>query len=247
MKIGKISSFGTLLADGKWYSQEYLYRTNRIYYVHSGKARYENFVFEAGRVYFIPESPAFDPVAEDGEPFVHSYADFSLIFPIKCNSVISTAADADEELGVALGVFLLGCKQKERLKHEEYKNGFYTLFETAISLIVTKIAECNGADFVFDETVTRALSIMNDRMNEDLTVSALAEEVYMSEDGFIRRFSRIMGATPYAYLKKLRLTTAAGMINDGEPISTAALAVGYSDAASLIHAMSKEKQKTKNK
>ena len=114
-----------------------------------------------------------------------------------------------KESGFPVGVMtIIGCKEESIFTFQEREEIFKNF----------------GADFVFDETVTRALSIMNDRMNEDLTVSALAEEVYMSEDGFIRRFSRIMGATPYAYLKKLRLTTAAGMINDGESISTAALA-----------------------
>ena len=248
MKIGKISSFGKLSSVGKWYTGEHLYPTNRIYFVHSGTARFGEFVFEAGGVYFIPESPAFEPIAEGGEPFLHSYADFALISPIKYDKVIFMPSNIDREVSLALSAFILGCENKQNLKRERMPSEeFYSFFTAALSLLVTRVAEYNGADFISDQTVVRALYIMNSRMHEEFTVSSLAEEVYMSEDGFIRRFSRIMGMTPYAYLKKLRLTTAEGMINDGESVLTAAHSVGYSDAASLLHAMAKEKRKTDSK
>lgn len=249
MKIGKISSFGTLKSQGKWYQGDALYPINRIYCVHSGKAEFSDgektYVFEKGKVYFVPESGGFAPVADKDELFVHSYADFALISPITCRHVIFADIKADASMRLAIDVFLHGCERKNMLKEDSSASAsaLYSMIESAVSYLFTRVAEANDVDFVSDSTVTHAIYIMNRKMNENLTVADLAREVYMSEDGFIRRFSRVMGTTPYAYLKRLRLTTAMSMINDGENIARAAVAVGYSDAASLLHAISMEKRK----
>ena len=249
MKIGKISGFGTLASEGKWYSGDVLYPINRIYCVRSGRARFSDgkrtYVFEKGKVYFVPECEDFAPVAVEGEPFVHSYADFALISPIKCEHVIFAEIKDDESMRLAIEIFLHGCEKKNEVKETSSASAsaLYSVFESAVSYLVTRVAEDNKVDFVSDSTVTHAIYIMNRRMNENLTVADLAREVYMSEDGFIRKFSRVMGTTPYAYLKKLRIMTAISMINDGENIARVAEAVGYSDAASLLHAIAMEKRK----
>ncbi len=249
MKIGKISSFGTLRSEGKWYPSDVLYPINRIYCVRSGQARFfdgkETYVFEKGKVYFVPECEDFAPVADKNELFVHSYADFALISPIKCEHVIFSDIKDDESMRLAIDVFLHGCEKKIEMKEptSASASSLYSMFESAVSYLVTRVAEDNKVDFVSDSTVTHAIYIMNRRMNENLTVSDIAREVYMSEDGFIRKFSRLMGTTPYAYLKKLRLMTAMSMINDGENIACTAAAVGYSDAASLLHALAMENRK----
>lgn len=252
MKIGKISGFGTLTSYGKWYGADTLYKTNRLYYVHSGKATYieggELKIIEEGKIYFIPETDDFTPFASDETPFVHSYVDFTLISPIKCKEILSVpfCEGVDDELMLAIRLILLACAKREELRSDRTssRESFVKMFEEAVAYTVSRISEAHGADFVSDGVVARAISIMNGRMNENLSVRDIAEAVYMSEDGFIRRFSRVMGATPYAYLKKLRLVTAESMIFDGEAVADVAISVGYSDASALLHAISVERKKS---
>lgn len=245
MRIGKIIAFGKISVDEKWYSGDALYKTNRIYVAHSGSALCNDggkTVIAGGRIYFVPETIRFAPSVMGAEPFLHSYADFSLISPTKCDRIISLEADGSEEMRLAMRTFLLGCERKSCLEagSSEAKDGFFGMFNAAIAYLVARIADANGADFISDRVVTRAISMMNERMNEKLTVTDLASYVYMCEDGFIRRFSRVMGMTPYAYLRRLRLSTAEGLMNDGKPVADAAERVGYSDASALMHALKKK-------
>jgi transcriptional regulator GlxA family with amidase domain len=78
---------------------------------------------------------------------------------------------------------------------------------------------------------------MHTRLNEKLTVNDIAWLCYMNPDSFIRRFSRIVGTTPYAYLKNIRLRTARYLKELGMPLSQIASEVGYSDASALSHAL----------
>ena len=87
------------------------------------------------------------------------------------------------------------------------------------------------------ETVISALGIMHTRLHESISISHLAQSVYMNEDSFIRRFHKVVGTTPYAYLKNLRLRTALYLRNSGMGLTEIAKEVGYSDASSLLHAL----------
>lgn len=70
-----------------------------------------------------------------------------------------------------------------------------------------------------------------------LRVSELAAEVHLEENYFIRRFRRVMGQTPYAYLHTYRLALARQALASGDTLTQAAEKVGYQDAASLSRAL----------
>ncbi len=249
MKIGQIVGFGKISVGEKWYVGDALYKTNRIYTVHSGYAgcydKNGKTVISEGRIYFVPETVYFAPAVIGDTEFLHSYADFSLISPAKCDRIISMEPDGTEAMKLALDTFTLACRRRSAGVESDAadESDFFDMFRSSISYLVTRIADANGVDFISDSAVTQAISLMNRRMHEKLTVSDMAAYVYMCEDGFIRRFSRVMGLTPYAYLKRLRLTTAEGLINDGVSVADAACRVGYSDASALLHAFTKEKLK----
>lgn len=54
---------------------------------------------------------------------------------------------------------------------------------------------------------------------------------------FIRRFRRVVGQTPYAYLRTYRLALARQALASGDTLTQAAEKVGYQDAASLSRAL----------
>jgi transcriptional regulator GlxA family with amidase domain len=78
-------------------------------------------------------------------------------------------------------------------------------------------------------------------MSDPITVEMLADKCNMNRDTFIRKFTKIMGITPYAYLKNLRLRTAKILKRNGLPLSEIASLTGYSDSTSLLHALNTHK------
>lgn len=248
IKTGNISAFGKITAPaGKWYERSALYPINRIYYVHNGRAVCEDngecVSFEPSKIYFIPESDDFAPVACEGEPFVHSYVDFSLISPITCARATFANLTDDPRLSLAVKTVLLACEERFCLhnRDEAYASAFLSMLSSSVSYILTHIAAENNLAFVTDEVVMRALYLMSPRGKGNVSVKEIAKEVYMSEDGFIRHFAKVMGITPYAYQKRMRLSVAEGMLNTGEDASYVASYVGYSDTSSLLHALNKRK------
>ena len=85
---------------------------------------------------------------------------------------------------------------------------------------------------------------MHTRMNERLSINNIARDCYMNTDSFIRRFYRITGVTPHAYLKTLRLRTARYLKESGMNLAQIAAQTGYSDPSSLSHALKNNKDGT---
>ena len=83
-------------------------------------------------------------------------------------------------------------------------------------------------------------------MGEKLTVNGIARECYMNSDSFIRRFFRVVGVTPHAYLKNIRLQAARCLRESGMSLAQIADEVGYSDASSLSHALQGEGMRDDN-
>ena len=68
----------------------------------------------------------------------------------------------------------------------------------------------------------------------------LAKKYHLEEGTFIRRFKRYTNTTPYKYLKTLRVNIAMSLMDENTyTLATIAEMVGYSDAATLSHAITK--------
>lgn len=75
---------------------------------------------------------------------------------------------------------------------------------------------------------------------EDLSLDRLAEVAELSKYHFLRQFSSVVGITPGAYLRTLRLCQAARMLrSSNRPIVDIALAVGFSDHPSFSRAFAR--------
>jgi len=72
---------------------------------------------------------------------------------------------------------------------------------------------------------------------EAVSLDSLAGVAELSKFHFLRQFSSVVGITPGAYLRTLRLNQAARLLrNSGRPIVDVALAVGFSDHPSFSRA-----------
>jgi AraC-like DNA-binding protein len=79
-----------------------------------------------------------------------------------------------------------------------------------------------------DQYVGRALAALHDRLDEDWTVDALADEAGLSRSAFVERFTEAMGLPPMKYITQSRLQQAKQLLRDGHlAVAQVAAKVGY--------------------
>lgn len=211
---------------------------NRLYYIHSGTGGVlregRKIPFEPGKLYLLPAFSRLETYTDPAHRLVHTFVNFELIPPILSTEVPELDPRTDDVTYAAFLLFdrLAGRREEEPLTEEETQ-----LLESTVGYLALKAAEQADAMVLADETVIRALEIMHHRMGEKRTIADIAAECYMSPDGFIRKFTRAVGVTPYAYFRNLRLRAAAALRESGATAAEAAEKCGYSDASALLHAM----------
>lgn len=240
-----IKDFGYCPVPEHWYV-DMTNRISRLYYIHGGKGWYTrgetNIPFEAGKLYFIPYTADCTLHSDLAEPMVHTWCDFRLTPPIVSSEVLPFTPKTPIDSS-ALSVFLEGGKIEE----ERWGKGstvaedenFQTLYRRAVLFLSARIAQHAGVTPVMDSAITHALESMHARISEKITVKELSERSFLSEGGFIRKFTREVGMTPYAYLKKLRIQTALSLKDEGYTFEAIAAKTGYADASALLHALRK--------
>lgn len=83
-------------------------------------------------------------------------------------------------------------------------------------------------------SVGRALMLLQDRMAEDWTLSALAAACGLSPATLTRRFQSLVGEAPMAHLTRLRMERAAEWLKTGEgKAATVAARLGYRSEAAF--------------
>lgn len=242
-QIGRINACGKKYAPQKWELKTSV-GNNRLYYIHSGVGGYvhhrKHVEFAPNTLYYIPYTADFTPWSHEEEPILHTYADFELIPPILSNEILTMKINPKTAKG-ALGTFeelSLACTQKELLIREMTESDpSRQLLCASILYLTDLVAKENGVAPIKDELVLEVLSLLHTRMSEAITVSEIARLCHRDEDALIRRFTKVMGTTPYAYLKDLRLRQALILRDEGRSWQKIAAEVGYRDAAALLHAL----------
>jgi AraC-like DNA-binding protein len=92
-----------------------------------------------------------------------------------------------------------------------------------------------------DPQVGKALSMLHAKPSHPWTIQELASQVGLSRSPFAARFVRQVGASPMAYLTRLRMKQAADLLRS-QPLSLleAALACGYQSEAAFSKAFRRE-------
>jgi AraC family transcriptional regulator len=84
------------------------------------------------------------------------------------------------------------------------------------------------------EKVVRAVEYIQDQLNADLTVSGIAQAVYMSPYHFTRLFKESTGQSPHQYVVDARVKKAKELLTTGKfTISEVAHHVGFADQSHL--------------
>ncbi|MBO5938083.1 MAG: helix-turn-helix transcriptional regulator [Clostridia bacterium] len=247
-KIGRINACGKKHAPLKWELKTNV-GNNRLYYIHSGVGGYvhkkKHVEFAPNTLYYIPYTADFTPWSHEEEPILHTYADFELIPPILTDEILTMKLDPKTAKG-ALGTFEAissACTQKELLIREMTEsNPARQLLSASILYLTDLVSKHNGIAPIQDEVILEVLSILHAKLSEPITISEIARLCHRDEDALIRRFTKVMGITPYAYLKDLRLRQALILRDEGRSWQKIAEEVGYKDAASLLHALGERKK-----
>jgi AraC family transcriptional regulator len=84
------------------------------------------------------------------------------------------------------------------------------------------------------EKLVRAVEYIQDQLDTDLTVSRIAQAVYMSRNHFSTLFKESTGQSPYRYVVEARVRKAKELLTTGKfTISEAAHHVGFADQSHL--------------
>jgi AraC family transcriptional regulator len=82
--------------------------------------------------------------------------------------------------------------------------------------------------------LVRAVEYIQDQLDTDLTVSRIAQAVYMSRNHFSTLFKESTGQSPYRYVVEARVRKAKELLTTGKfTISEAAHHVGFADQSHL--------------
>lgn len=213
---------------------------NILYYINEGEIRGtadgKEILFQKGHLYLIPQTVSLSFFAEYAD---HTFVDFYctpgivldeiLDIEIAEYSLLKTVFDSFNDFVVRYPMWEMG---QEFVYHEIITSTFTNL-----------IALINQEFEIFavrDEIINKVIEYIHNNYNEKLSVNDLAVKYHIDKSSFIRRFKRYTNITPYQYIKSLRINKAVELIKSGKyTLSQVAEMVGYSDAASLSHSISK--------
>jgi AraC family transcriptional regulator len=129
------------------------------------------------------------------------------------------------------------------LRHAAELHGCSTLFfEHGVDLILSRIAALGGASargrpHKLDRArLARVFELIEAELSGDLSVAQMAAAANYEASVFTRAFKLATGSTPFAYLTARRMERAALLLEAGEPVTQAALAVGYANASKFAAA-----------
>lgn len=246
----KIECKGVFIPDKNWVNIT-KFGVNRLYYIEEGVGYYTengvNLPFEPGKIYFIPFYASVPTYTDEQSRLKHVYVNFTLFPPIVSKKVFWLDPRSSNKLETAVDALRSFC-----VESVYYPNLKRTLTETeeselallkSLTVFLTESAMAGrSCDVINDTTVIKALDMIHSSLDQRLSVNDIAAACFMSTDGFIKKFTRVVGETPYSYIKKLKITMANIMRAEGATAEEAATACGYADASSLLHAISSEKK-----
>ena len=241
----KIYCAGSVKAPYDWITSTPL-GINRLVYINGGEGGYikdnKKIPFKKGYLYLFPGNAyyikTYSSYENDEARVDHAYVNFELIPPIKSNEVFCINPSEYDDINSAVHIFKTLCKEcscKSDFPSLSKTNQKYLIYTTIF--LINKIVEKFDCDVIRDKVIIQALRLMHENLGGRQTISDIAKECYLSTDGFIKKFKKEIGETPYSYLKKLKIRTALNMRIAGVRLNEIAEKCGYADPSSLLHAI----------
>lgn len=116
-------------------------------------------------------------------------------------------------------------------------------FEHGLSLVFRRLSELNGpvahpraARALSQVRLNRVYALVTDRLEADVSVAEMAAAAGMDASGFTRALRARTGLAPYAWLTRLRMERAAGLLAGGLSVTETSSRVGYANASKFARA-----------
>lgn len=238
MKNISFSTYGRLRIENRIFPT----RTtgiNKIYYINSGsitcKTAAQELILQQGHLYLIPQNLN---VTLTTEYVDHSYFDFFSTPTIVMHDIIDINLSEHPLIASAFDVL-------NRLVHKRsisitQRDTHYDLVKSYLNNLLFLIDNEFGIPTITDDVVNSAIDYIHTHYCLKISVEELADKYHLEEGTFIRRFKKYTNTTPYKYLKTLRVNVAVSLMEENAySLAEIAEMVGYSDAATLSHAISK--------
>lgn len=104
------------------------------------------------------------------------------------------------------------------------------LLEVLLLKLAERIARPLRANRASEEIYLRCRAAINARLEQPVTLAAIAADAGIRPSSVCRLFRRFLGMSPYRYALRRKMTLAAEwLVETGEPVKVAALRVGFSD------------------
>ena len=221
---------------------------NRLYYTYGGEGGYflngEKYAFKEKHLYLIPAYnyiPTWSSYESEEKRLDHLFVNFEIIPPIITKEVIEFDPKNDPMVSAALS-WIEQATNKSKWKINNLEKHELYCFKAMIVYIVNAMINACNVNTLDDKILISALEKIHRGLGGEISIKEIAEESFMSYYGFIRKFKNVIGMTPYAYLKQLRIRTATALRDGGATLDEAAEKCGYSEASALLHAISGEKR-----
>lgn len=233
----EIISAGSRKTPAAWH-QPQITNIQRLYYIKGGTGYIctkdgGRIPFEKNCIYIFPHNLPQTFAAEPTDPVDHIYFDFfstppviaprPLVYPVVPQSTLEQAVVLADRL------LTEDCLHGPQLQ--------VSVLETLLGLLDME----RPIPFSKDRVIARVLEQIHARYSEPLSVEDFARQEGFAPNAFIRRFKRVMGQTPYAYLKDYRLMRATALLAEGMTVARAAELVGYENGSSLSRALARKK------
>ena len=132
-------------------------------------------------------------------------------------------------------------KLERTARAEGFANGLYTeilFLEFMIllnrAMLAHELGELHASSY--DEKIQAVLKCINDHLEEDLTVGALADEVYLSKYYLMRKFKQETGYSIHQYITSKRLLAARKMLAGAGSVTDICYACGFRDYSTFSRA-----------
>ena len=226
----------------------------RIHYVikGSGSVSFDNGVvvpLEKGKLYLLPSNlrPTFH--SDEADRIYHIFFDFytsppiisnkPLIYDVKENSALKKQLEFAEAFLTSdiddLRNFRRLHSAPSGSREEKMQIKYYLL-----KMIMLLLSSEKEIPFIQDQIISDSIKYIQKNYSNDITVSDLAQMAGFDKDYYTKRFKKVMGTTPHAYLRDYRITLAQSLIKGGSTVAEAAEMVGYKHPMSLYNILEKQ-------
>ena len=255
----KIITVGSRKVPAGWHISQRA-KMQRLYYIKGGTGSMNDghggrIPFEKGKIYIHPYSLIADYRSDPNDPIDHVYFDFLSTPPIISDTPIIYDLPSDStavSLIRSTEIFCFELQKKEMLHNNitmvtsplVSDNCTYgQVFCGLLSTLLTTLSLDKRIPFSNDIVVLNALDTIGRDYMKPIAVSDLAADAGFDVHYFIRRFKRVMGMTPYAYLRSYRLIKAKELIGGGLPLTAVSSCVGYESSAALSRALKNDNRR----